>query len=172
MLEPEGERYIRELKVRDGTLFADGQEFACVLGRDGVTADKREGDHKTPKGSFAMRACYFRPDRVIMPGTGLPSIALIPEDGWCDDANHPDYNRPVKLPFAGSHEKLWREDGCYDLIVPLGYNDDPVVPGKGSAIFLHCMHDGAQATEGCIAMKKEDLLGLLPRFSTATIVTI
>ena len=68
------------------------------------------------------------------PLTGLPLRGLRPEDGWCDDAADEIYNRPVKLPFRARAERLWREDGIYDLIVVLGYNDDPPVPGMGSAV--------------------------------------
>jgi L,D-peptidoglycan transpeptidase YkuD (ErfK/YbiS/YcfS/YnhG family) len=158
--------------VGPGQIDIAGKRYACAVGKGGIGPDKREGDHKTPAGSFAMRGCYYRPDRLADLRTGLPLTALCPDDGWCDDPAHPSYNTPVKLPFAASHEVLWREDHCYDLIIPLGYNDHPVVPGKGSAIFLHCMHDSGRATEGCIAMRKEDLLAVLPRFDLRTMVTI
>lgn len=153
-------------------LKAGDAVFDCVIGKSGIAADKREGDHATPRGTFPLRSCYYRPDRVTLPHTGLPLLALTPEDGWCDDPAHPLYNRPVKLPFAGRHEVLWRNDHCYDLIIPLGYNDDPVIPGKGSAIFLHVMHDDGRATEGCVALKKADLLALLPRLSPTTTLVI
>ena len=81
--------------------------------------------------------------------------------GWCDDPAHPDYNRQVVLPFAASHEELWREDQIYDLVVVLGYNDDPVIPGKGSAIFLHLAREDFSPTEGCVACARTDLLDLL-----------
>ena len=81
--------------------------------------------------------------------------------GWCDDMGHPDYNRRVALPFPASHERLWREDHVYDLIVVLGYNDDPVIPEKGSAIFLHLAREDFSPTEGCIACARDDLLALL-----------
>lgn len=120
-----------------------------------------------------MRWCYYRPDRFATPpDTALPLMALAEDDGWCDDAAHPLYNQPVKLPFEGRHERLWRSDGVYDLIVPLGYNDAPAVPGKGSAIFLHLQrHDGV-GTEGCLALDRADLLALLAQCSTSTQVEI
>lgn len=94
--------------------------------------------------------------------TALPVIPLTPTDGWCDDPNaSQNYNRLVTLPYTFSHEKLWREDYVYDLIVVVGYNDDPVMPNKGSAIFMHLARDGYTPTEGCVALAKKDLLEIL-----------
>ena len=76
-------------------------------------------------------------DRLPRPDTALATAALTPENGWCDDPGDPAYNRPVRLPYAGRHERLWRADPIYDVIVVLGHNEDPPVPDKGSAIFLH-----------------------------------
>ena len=104
---------------------------------------------------------YWRPDHLAEPRTALPRTALAPEDGWCDAPGDPAYNRLVRLPYPVSAERLWREDGVYDLIVPLGYNDDPVVPGKGSAIFLHAARPDYVPTEGCVALALGDLLDFL-----------
>lgn len=135
----------------------------CALGRSGVTpaSDKREGDGASPIGIWPMRQLLWRPDRIAAPATGLPAVELIPQAGWCDDPADPFYNRPVLLPYAASHEKLWREDHLYDLIVELGYNDDPVIPGNGSAIFLHVAQPDYSPTEGCVACALPDLLALL-----------
>ena len=95
------------------------------------------------------------------PATALAVVEIGRDDGWCDDPADPAYNRPVKLPYAGRHEELWREDALYDLIVVLGYNDDPVVAGKGSAIFMHIARPDYGPTEGCVALKREDLVELV-----------
>lgn len=135
--------------------------------------DKHEGDLATPRGRFALRACYYRPDRITPPPqTGLPLMALAPNDGWCDDPAHPLYNKPVKLPFDASHEKLWRDDHAYDLIVPLGYNDGPIIAGKGSAIFWHLAQPDWRGTEGCVAITKEAMLEILRECSTDTVMVI
>jgi L,D-peptidoglycan transpeptidase YkuD (ErfK/YbiS/YcfS/YnhG family) len=146
-----------------GILRWPGGSARCALGRSGVTpADaKREGDGATPLGAWVMRQVYWRPDRMEPPTTALPADALIPEAGWCDDPASPLYNRPVLTPFPLSHEKLWREDHVYDLIVVLGFNDDPVIPGHGSAIFLHLARPDYSPTEGCVACAAADLLALL-----------
>lgn len=153
------------------TIEVGGKTYACTSGRGGIAVMgvKREGDLKTPSGSFALRCCYYRPDRMEAPKTALPIIALTPEDGWCDDPAHALYNQPVKLPFAGRHEKLWREDNVYDLIIALGYNDGfdahgnptPIIKGIGSAIFMHIMREDGIGTEGCLALKRDDVLAVL-----------
>ncbi len=133
----------------------------CALGRGGVSRDKREGDGVTPAGAWPLRMLLYRADRLPAPRTGLGTSVIQPEDGWCDDPADARYNRPVRLPYAGRTESLWREDQVYDLVVPLGYNDDPVVPGRGSAIFLHCARPDFAPTEGCVALPAEDLLRYL-----------
>ena len=146
-----------------GMLQLDGRSIRCSIGRSGsvAAADKREGDGATPRGTWPLRAVLLRPDRVpSSAGCALPWRWLRPDDGWSDDPADPAYNRPVRHPHPWSAERLWREDGLYDIIVVLGHNDDPPVAGQGSAIFLHCWREGA-STEGCVAMPKPALLDLL-----------
>jgi L,D-peptidoglycan transpeptidase YkuD (ErfK/YbiS/YcfS/YnhG family) len=136
--------------------------YRCALGRSGIVTAKTEGDGGTPVGIFPLRHVLYRPDRLtVPPKTSLPVEPLTRGRGWCDDPGHRDYNRPVDLPFAASHEKLWREDGLYDVIVVLGYNDDPPVPGKGSAIFMHVARPDYGPTEGCVVLALADLLEVL-----------
>ncbi len=144
-----------------GVAVWGGRSFRCALGAAGIRADKREGDGATPSGSFALRRVLYRPDRLARPETRLPVMPIAPEDGWCDDPADPFYNRPVKLPYAGRHERLWRDDHLYDLVVVLGHNDDPVVPGRGSAVFLHLARPDYGPTEGCVALARDDLLTVL-----------
>jgi len=144
----------------------------AVCGRSGVRADKREGDGASPAGSFPLLRAYYRADRIAPPPTGLPISALRPDDAWVDDPADPHYNRPVTLPYPGRHEAMWRADRLYDLVVLIGYNTDPPVPGLGSAIFLHVASPDFAPTAGCIAVAREILaavLGLLGPGSTITI---
>jgi len=133
----------------------------CALGRGGLSPDKQEGDKTTPEGRFILRRVMYRADRLERPRTALPVLRLEPGDGWCDDPEDPLYNAPVRLPFASGHEVLWRDDGAYDVIVVLGYNDCPVIAGKGSAVFLHVAKPGYPPTGGCVALALDDLLKLL-----------
>ncbi|MGJ3232747.1 MAG: L,D-transpeptidase family protein [Oceanicaulis sp.] len=150
----------------------------CALGEAGVrpAAEKREGDKASPIGIWPVRKAWWRPDRLRRPETRLVIDALTPADGWCDDPADPAYNRPVLRPYPASHEAMWREDGLYDVVVALGHNDDPPVPGLGSAIFLHCAKpDGAggfKPTLGCVAVEREALVQLLGRLEAGDAVKI
>lgn len=156
-----------------GKLLSEAGEFDCAIGRSGLTADKKEGDWATPIGEFVLRRLYWRPDKLSEPATGLPKSALQPDDGWCDDPAHEHYNQYVKLPHEGSHENLWRpDDDLYDLVIPLGYNDESAVPGKGSAIFLHVARPEMTPTAGCVALKKSDLLKILPGLDSKSKIII
>lgn len=145
----------------NGFLRFGNMHYRCALGRSGVVRQKREGDGATPVGRFPLRQVYYRADRLAPPETGLARRAIGRDDGWCDAPDDPAYNRPVRLPFAASHERLWRDDDLYDLVVVLGHNDDPPRPGLGSAIFLHVASPDYRPTEGCVAVALPDLLRIL-----------
>jgi L,D-peptidoglycan transpeptidase YkuD (ErfK/YbiS/YcfS/YnhG family) len=150
------------LIVRPGDIASWGVwHFRCAIGRSGRRRDKREGDGATPVGSWSMRRLLYRADRLAMPQTALPVSAIAAADGWCDAPADARYNQPVQLPYPASAEALWRADGVYDLIVPLGYNDAPIVPGAGSAIFLHVARADFAPTEGCVALALADLFAVL-----------
>jgi L,D-peptidoglycan transpeptidase YkuD (ErfK/YbiS/YcfS/YnhG family) len=148
------------------------RRFSCALGRSGLAADKREGDGATPIGRFPFRRLLYRADRVPRIETRLPALHIDPEDGWCDDPASPDYNRAVSLPHPARHEELWRADHLYDLVVVIGHNDDPVVKGAGSAVFLHIARDDWSPTAGCIAFRREDLLSILAQVGAQDVVDI
>jgi L,D-peptidoglycan transpeptidase YkuD (ErfK/YbiS/YcfS/YnhG family) len=149
------------LVSRDGVLRWGECSVRCALGRSGIRFDKREGDGATPAGNYPLRMVYFRADRLAPPATGLAITTITADAGWCDDPVDPQYNRPVRLPYAGRHERLWRDDHLYDLLAVIGYNDQPVRPERGSAIFLHVAHTDYAPTEGCVALALADLCRLL-----------
>jgi L,D-peptidoglycan transpeptidase YkuD (ErfK/YbiS/YcfS/YnhG family) len=144
-----------------GLLAHRNRIYRCALGKEGLTANKREGDGATPIGRFCVRELLYRCDRVAIPTTGLASRIIQSDSGWSDDPSDPVYNREVHRPHRYGHESLFREDNLYDLIVPLGYNDSPPVAGLGSAIFLHVARDNYAPTEGCVALAMADLLCVL-----------
>jgi len=168
--------------VGAGTVTAFGGTIAASFGRTGAiaAAAKREGDGATPLGSWPLRAALLRPDRLPAPATRLPWRWLRPDDGWSDDPADAAYNRPVRLPHSHSPEArlphrhsaeaMWRDDGAYDLVLVLGHNDSPPVPGLGSAIFWHCFE--GRPTAGCIASARDDLWRWLPRLAPGDTVTI
>ena len=147
----------------DGFVSLGDRELRCALGPTGVIAaeDKREGDGATPLGVWPMRRVLYRPDRGAASVTGLPVDAIREQDGWCDAPGDAAYNQPVTLPYPASAELMWREDELYDIVVILGHNDDPAVPGMGSAIFLHCAKPNYPPTQGCVALARPDLEALL-----------
>lgn len=150
----------------------NGNKVRCALGRGGIRQDKREGDGATPVGAFPLRRVLYRADRLDPPRTALPLGTIGPDDGWCDDPAHPDYNRPVTLPFAASHERMWMERRVYDIVVVLGHNDDPPVPGLGSAVFLHLTGPDYGPTAGCVAVQTGDMLALLSAAGTGDRIII
>jgi L,D-peptidoglycan transpeptidase YkuD (ErfK/YbiS/YcfS/YnhG family) len=135
----------------------------AIVGRAGLiaAAAKREGDMATPIGRWPLRHIYYRQDIVGRLPWPLPSSPITRQCGWCDDPASPAYNRHVTLPFNASCETMWRDDGAYDLVVMLGYNDAPPIAGHGSAIFLHCIAPEKTGTAGCVAVARDDLVRLL-----------
>jgi L,D-peptidoglycan transpeptidase YkuD (ErfK/YbiS/YcfS/YnhG family) len=161
-----------DLTYQAGRLTWPGGSARAACGRGGVRADKREGDGASPEGIYPLVATYYRPDRIAAPATGLTLIALRPEHGWVDDPGDPLYNCPVLLPYEARHERMWRDDGLYDLVVVIGYNSDPPVPGCGSAIFLHVARPDFGPTEGCIAVERSVLAELLALIGPGSTITI
>ena len=156
---------------RDGRFVLAGRIVRAALGAGGITGQKIEGDHATPAGLLPLRRVLYRADRVRPPACGLPLEPLAPNDGWCDDPTHRDYNRQVRLPHDARCEELWRSDFVYDVIGVLGWNDAPVERGRGSAIFLHVARPDYAPTEGCIALALPDLLmALQTRLRTVRVV--
>lgn len=158
--------------LHQGLLICGGRKYLCAVGRGGIAEKKREGDGITPLGIWPIRYGFYREDRVTKPECALPFIPLSQEFGWCDESSDPHYNRLIKCPYTTSHETLWREDHLYNLVLVLGYNDDPVVSGKGSAIFMHLAREGHTPTAGCIALSEEDFREVLSRLTPHSRVAV
>ncbi len=155
-----------------GFLQVGDRRYQCVLGKRGTCRRKVEGDGATPAGVWPLRAVLYRADRVTRPPGRLTTIPIQPNDGWCDDASSRRYNRPVSRPCTVSHETLQRQDGIYDVIVVLGFNDNPVALGRGSAIFMHIARSDYSPTEGCLAFSRRDLFRILARLGQSTSVVV
>ena len=153
-------------------MMIDGATEPCTIGRNGSCAPgrKREGDGRTPIGRWPVCTALLRPERGFSQPKRLAWRWLRAIDGWSDDPNDPAYNRPVTHPHPFSAERLWRDDGSYDAIIVLGYNDAPPVPDAGSAIFLH-LREG-DVTAGCVAVARPVMTGLLARLSLGDMIEI
>ena len=162
----------QSLECREGRLRWPGGSARAAVGRAGVAAVKKEGDGATPAGTFPLVSGFYRADRLALPRSGLPMRALSPSDAWVDDPADPDYNRLATLPYPAHAEPMWLKDGVYDLLVVIGYNMDPVVPGAGSAIFLHIARPDFSPTAGCIAVERDILIRLMPFLGPGSTITI
>lgn len=159
-------------RAHHGLLEVDGRVFACVLGRAGITATKREGDGATPRGDLAVLTGFARRDRLPLapPFAGLRPITAA--DGWCDDPQHPAYNRPVRLPLRAGHEVMRRNDRLYDVVLVLDWNFRLRARWRGSAIFAHVAPPAMGPTAGCIGVEPAVMAFLLRRLRRHTVVRV
>ena len=154
------------------SLLIDEFKFRCCIGKKSTTINKKEGDQKTPKGTFEIENLYFRKDRIKKPQTSLKCIEIKETMGWCDDIYNPKkYNKLIKIDKKLKHEKLKRKDYKYDLLIPVKYNFKKPVAGKGSCIFIH-LTKNYNPTAGCIALKEKDFLILIRLIKKKTKIKI
>ena len=139
--------------------------FRCALGKAGIGKKKKEGDNITPKGLYKIVKIYYRKDRIKKVSSKFKLIKITKNIGWCDDPNSEKYNQIINLPTKYGYEKLYRKDNIYDLILVLNYNMNPAIKNKGSAIFIHIANKKYQPTQGCIALKKDNLLKLISKIN-------
>lgn len=154
-----------------GLLIAGGRVMRCALGRSGVTAFKREGDGATPLAAMAVLRGYYRRRRFAAQ-TAVPMSPIRADLGWCDAPFDANYNRPVRLPYRASHERMARGDRLYDAVIVLDWNITRRVRGLGSAIFLHVAKPGYPPTEGCVAISPRDMAWLLPRLRRGSVAKV
>ena len=153
------------------TLLYDDFVFKCTIGKKGITSKKFEGDKKTPRGIFSLGPLFFRKDRIEDPITKLKKIEIRKNMGWCDDIKSKKYNKLIKINNNIKHEKLFRKQNIYDLLIPIKYNTSNPKRNKGSAIFLHVTNN-YKKTMGCIALKKRDMLILIKLINKNTKIKI
>jgi L,D-peptidoglycan transpeptidase YkuD (ErfK/YbiS/YcfS/YnhG family) len=146
---------------KSGNLKYKNLKFKCSLGKAGINVKKREGDNITPQGTYKISKVYYRKDRIKKLFSKLKLIKIKKSMAWCDDSKSKNYNKLIKLPSKFTHEKLFRKDEIYDLVIPLNYNTKNTKKNKGSAIFIHVANKKFSHTKGCIALKKKDLIYLI-----------
>jgi L,D-peptidoglycan transpeptidase YkuD (ErfK/YbiS/YcfS/YnhG family) len=159
-----------KLKNKDTLLFNEF-EFKCSIGKNGISSKKIEGDKKTPKGTFSIGDLFYRSDKFKNIETKLKKIKIKKNMGWCDDPYHKNYNKLIKINNKIKHEKLFRKDNAYDLLIPINYNYPKTKKNKGSAIFIH-LTKNYKKTLGCIALRPNDMLVLLKLINKKTKIKI
>ena len=157
--------------IEKDTLLYDEFKFKCSIGKNGKTSKKIEGDNKTPKGLYTLGPLYYRKDRLPKLSTKLKKIEIMKNFGWCDDVKSKFYNKHIKTNINVRHEKLYRNDKKYDLLIPIEYNSKKPKKNKGSAIFLH-LTSNYKKTQGCVAIKEKDMLILLNLINKKTKIKI
>jgi L,D-peptidoglycan transpeptidase YkuD (ErfK/YbiS/YcfS/YnhG family) len=156
-----------------GLLRAGGLVFPCALGRGGISANKREGDGATPLGAMRILSGYFRSDHFPEGRTTrLPMRPIGADLGWCEVPDDRNYNRPVRIPYGASHERMKRDDRLYDACVVLDWNISTRRRGRGSAIFFHLAREGFTPTQGCVAVTARAMARLLPHLSGRTLLKV
>ena len=157
---------------KSGYLKYNDIKFKCALGKSGIRKKRTEGDNITPKGNFKIIKIYYRKDRITKINSAFKLIEIKKNMGWCDDPKSKKYNQLIKLPSKYRHEKFYRNDHVYDLILVLNFNMKPIIKDKGSAIFIHLARKNYSSTKGCIALSKSNLLEILSKISKNTRIKI
>ncbi len=155
------------------TLLINEFKFKCSSGKKGFSRYKKEGDLKTPVGTFSLGDIYYRPDRIKKPISKLKTIIIKKNMGWCDDPKSEYYNKLIKIKknLKINYEKLFRKDNKYDCFILIEYNYRKTLRDKGSAIFLH-LTKNYLPTKGCIAISKKDFLILIKLIHKKTKIRI
>ena len=158
--------------INKNYLIYKNYKAKCSVGKRGIGLKKREGDFKTPKGIYKIKCILYRKDRIKKIQSKIRSFIIKKNMGWCDDPKSRNYNKLIRLPFKYNYEKLYKKENVYDIILVLNFNMDPIIKNKGSAIFIHVAKKNYKKTEGCIALKKTDLLKLIKELKYTTRVKI
>ena len=142
-------------------LTYQNNKVKCAIGKKGIGRKQKEGDQITPRGIFRVKDILYRKDKINYLRSVIKKTQIKKNMGWCDDPKSKDYNKLIKYPFNYKSEKLYRSNNIYDIILVLDFNMHPIKKNKGSAIFIHISNNKYNPTQGCIAIKKKELLKLI-----------
>ena len=142
-------------------LTYQNNKVKCAIGKKGIGRKQKEGDQITPRGTFRVKDILYRKDKINYLRSVIKKTPIKKNMGWCDDPKSKDYNKLIKYPFNYKSEKLYRSNNIYDIILVLDFNMHPIKKNKGSAIFIHISNNKYSPTQGCIAIKKKELLKLI-----------
>ena len=160
------------IKLKKKILYYNNYKLRCAIGKRGITSNKKEGDRKTPKGTFTFGLLFYRRDKIVNLNSTLKMKIIKKNMGWCDDPKSKFYNKLIKFPFKDGAEKLWLKKRIYDLILVINYNLKPTIKKRGSAIFMHLASKNYASTKGCIAVNKKDMLLLIKSINKKTKLVI
>ena len=160
------------IKINKNYLIYNKYKVKCAVGKRGIGYKRKEGDLISPIGEYKIKFILYRKDRIEKIQTKLRKIVIKKTMGWCNDFSSKKYNQLISLPCIHKHEKLFKIENIYDIILVLNYNMKPIIKNKGSAIFIHVAKKNYKKTEGCIAIKKRELLKILKKINTNTKVMI
>ena len=158
----------------DGCWTRAGGPYTARVGRNGIRTKKREGDGATPAGTFPIGVRMY--GNSPSPGVSYPYVRLRCGDWWVEDSNSPAYNTFQRVgcgrkpPFKVTTPDLSTSPRAYAHLAVIEYNMHPVVPGRGSGIFLHVQI--GKATSGCVSLRRPALLHLLRWFDLDTLPQI
>ena len=145
---------------KNNFLTYNKKSYKCSVGINGLNKTKIEGDKSTPIGIFSLGKLYVRTDRIKNLKTHFNYTSISKKMAWSDDPNSKDYNKLIQV--ANYHkEMMHRNDSVYDLILVINYNINPIIPSKGSAIFIHISKANYSPTQGCIALNRDDFKEIL-----------
>ena len=98
------------IKLINKFLYFSKYRLRCAIGKRGITYNKKEGDQKTPRGTYKLETVFYRKDRVKSLKTLLKKIIIKRNMGWCDSSKSKFYNKLIKFPFSDSAEKMWLKE--------------------------------------------------------------
>ena len=156
------------MRIKSNYLLYNGIRYQCSIGNGGFSNKKKEGDGCTPVGIFQVTDILYRKDKLKNLVTNYDLQTILPSDGWCDDPNSNYYNTKIKFPFSNSAEELFRQDDIYDIVCVTNHNQNPIIPGAGSAIFIHVANKDYSTTAGCVALSLKDLTKILSTLTKKT----
>ena len=160
------------IKLKNKFLYFDKYKIKCVIGKRGITSRKKEGDEKTPKGTYTFKSIFYRKERISNIQSNLGKRKITKNMGWCDDSKSKYYNKMIRFPFKFSAEKLWIKQNIYDVIIVINYNLKPVIKNKGSAIFLHIAKKNYTPTKGCIGVTRKNIILIAKKIDDKTKIII
>jgi L,D-peptidoglycan transpeptidase YkuD (ErfK/YbiS/YcfS/YnhG family) len=147
-------------RARDSWIRKMGP-FDAVIGKNGITDDKQEGDGKTPTGIFPLNTLFGNKEHRT---DKMPFISIHEHLEAVDDPDSKHYNTIVDRRILevdwNSSEKMKDYGFLYEIGAVIGYNTENPIPGKGSCIFMHVWRSPIKGTAGCVALSYSDMKAL------------